>query len=498
MKINKTIILTVTLLTIIPIIGCSEEKTDPNAENTNIQSNKGVSEETTQVNYVEELSKEYNFDGYEFKVMVPATEGHMPDSGPALYMSEGLNGEVVNDAIFTRNQYIEDKLNININVFAHTPGGLGDTYNVAMNSIMANDYAFDLLIPHTLFGPEGLSLDGYLADWNQVDTINFHDKWWNQSAIEAFTIAGRELFAVSEFNLGNLGNTYGMFFNKDFVSKYGLEDPYQLVAEKKWTIDKMLEMTSSLYNDLNGNSKVDLEDQFGYSGSNTGVLLGFMYSSNITYLKTNEKGVPYYDFVNEKTNTLIDKIISLYYLDNRSYIYGNNEVDIFKVMQEGRLFLQADKIGEIIKLRDYDINLGILPYPLYDENQSNYLTYVDAWGGVLCLPINASAEELSRTGVILNALSYETMVSVKPKYYDIALKSRDARDEESSMMLDILYAGIIYDLGYIFCNNNVYTWLFTNNVNLKSNQFASGIASSEKSMNRYITNVYEKISSLDK
>ena len=478
--------------------GCGSEESDPAVENSGGSPDETVIEEMTEkYNYISELAKQYDFEGYEFKIMVPATEDHMPDSGPALYSSESLNGEIVNDILYTRNQYIEDNLNIKINVFAHSPGGLGDTYKSAANSILANDYAFDLLIPHTLFGPEQLAVEGYLAEWGNVNTVDFTDEWWDSDAIETFTVAGRELFAVSEFNFGNLGNTYGMFFNKKFIESHGLDNPYTLVKNKKWTIDKVLKMTSELYVDLNGDDKVDKEDQFGYSGSNTGVLLGFMYAANIKYMNTDTNGVPYYDFVNEKTNLLIDKMLGLYYNDNRSYIYGNNEIDIFTAMQEERLFLQADKIGEIIKLRDYDVEFGIIPYPLYDENQEKYLTYVDAWGGVLCLPINADDESLQRTGVILDALSYETMTSVKPKYYEIALKTKYARDDESSEMLDILYDGILFDLGYIFCSKLENIWMFCDNINSKTNNFTSKMASIEEKIDTYLSNVYDSITNLD-
>ena len=51
------------------------------------------------------------------------------------------------------------------------------------------------------------------------------------------------------------------------------------------------------------------------------------------------------------------------------------------------------------------------------------------------------------TGAVLEALSYESRQTVIPAYYEIALKGKYARDPESVEMLDLIFAGRIYDLG---------------------------------------------------
>ncbi|MCL2099378.1 MAG: hypothetical protein FWH24_02950 [Oscillospiraceae bacterium] len=449
--------------------------------------------------YIELLSSEYDFNGYEFKVMVPEGEAHMSDSGPAIYASEELIGEVVNDAIFNRNKKIESALNIVINVFVHAPGSIIETYHAVARDVKAGDRSFDIAIPHIIQNVDAMAAEGLLADWNHIASVDFTQPWWNKAAMDSFSMAKRNFFAVSEFNFGNYGNTYAMFFNKDFLQEYNLENPYDLVREKKWTVDKILEMTKDIYQDLNGNGTVDPEDLFGYSGSNTGVLLGFMYASEIVLFKTDDEGVPYIAFINEKTNNLINKITGLYYEDNRSYIYGNTEINIFKAMEENRMFLQADKISEIIKLRGAEIDFGILPYPLYDENQERYRTYVDAWGGVLCIPSNIYDDELDKIGVIVDALSYETMVNLKPAYYEIALKGKYARDEESGEMLDILYGGLIYDLSYAFNRGAHHNHLiFPSNVNeRRGSRFVSSMERIEPAIQSYLDDMHERISNLD-
>ena len=50
------------------------------------------------------------------------------------------------------------------------------------------------------------------------------------------------------------------------------------------------------------------------------------------------------------------------------------------------------------------------------------------------------------SGVITEALAYESRVYLKPAMYDNMLQTRSARDEESAAMLDIIFSTKTFDL----------------------------------------------------
>ena len=58
--------------------------------------------------------------------------------------------------------------------------------------------------------------------------------------------------------------------------------------------------------------------------------------------------------------------------------------------------------------------------------------------------------KIRKTGLILEALVYESRYTLLPAYYDINLKSKMARDEESSAMIDIILDSRLYDLGELY------------------------------------------------
>jgi len=96
-----------------------------------------------------------------------------------------------------------------------------------------------------------------------------------------------------------------------------------------------------------------------------------------------------------------------------------------------------------------EADFGILPYPKYDEAQKEYYNTVGSWHSVfMCVP--KVQENPDRTGILVEAIAYESMKTVTPAYYEIALKGKYTRDNESSDMLDIILATRCYDLGWYY------------------------------------------------
>ena len=79
--------------------------------------------------------------------------------------------------------------------------------------------------------------------------------------------------------------------------------------------------------------------------------------------------------------------------------------------------------------------------------------------------------------MILDALGAESKNVLTPAYYDIYLTGQTARDEESTVCLDIIFNNVTWDIG------NIYNW---NNIATFTQQLV-------RSYNRSFTSEYEKI-----
>ena len=63
---------------------------------------------------------------------------------------------------------------------------------------------------------------------------------------------------------------------------------------------------------------------------------------------------------------------------------------------------------------------------------------------MVSIPITA---DLAFSGHITEALAYESKYTLTPAFYDLTLRTKTARDDESEAMLDIIFNNKNYDLG---------------------------------------------------
>jgi hypothetical protein len=106
-------------------------------------------------------------------------------------------------------------------------------------------------------------------------------------------------------------------------------------------------------------------------------------------------------------------------------------------------------MNRVTLLRTMETDFGIIPPPKFDEAQENYHVSVDAWcTSAVSIPLTVPSIET--TGLILEALTFESRYTLLPAYYDINLKTKFARDDESKEMIDLILANRFYDLGDMY------------------------------------------------
>ena len=131
---------------------------------------------------------------------------------------------------------------------------------------------------------------------------------------------------------------------------------------------------------------------------------------------------------------------------------------VASMFNAGRVMFVTFALSDITDLREAEFEFGILPYPLYDESQTEYNNLISSiLVGSTSVPFNNTNTEL--TGVTLEALAYYSTSTLTPAYYDNALKTRYVRDEESGEMMDIIFATRVYDLGFIYDWGGAGSWV---------------------------------------
>ena len=179
-----TLYLLITLLAV-NAVGCgSEADTSVTAATTESAQSDTEPVDTTPVSLVEAK----DFDGREYRVITS------PNTGEAWALnevySEGANGDVLNDIIFERNRYLEEKFNISISVTNKS-----EYLPEVKTTVLANEDAYDLALA-PLVTAFNWSSAGYLTEISEVPYLDVSASWWSQNALTNNSINHNNYFLM--------------------------------------------------------------------------------------------------------------------------------------------------------------------------------------------------------------------------------------------------------------------------------------------------------------
>lgn len=355
------------------------------------------------------------------------------------------NGDVMNDAIYDRNRQTEEHLNIKL---AIETGKLADVTNGIINSVAAGDDAYQLANIHIVEGGANLVTGGNLLNLLTMDTLDFDNPWWNASFVDSLTIrsgAEDKLYLASGDMI--VPNARVIVMNKEMFSSLHPDAAlYEEIKDGKWTLDRMGELTKDVLFDLDGNGTMDAADRYAFGDlDNAGVGTSFLHGSGLSLIRVQNDGSLSFIYDDEKLLSMMEKLHESLY---REYAASKTVNISTAEFGEGHVLFGSQVLLKLQVLRDYDTDFGIIPFPKYDEAQKQY--YSSVWNGLLCVPITVSdADFCGHVMEVLNAASTDT---ISPAYYDTLLTSKFSRDEDSAVMLDLIFDGVIYDIGFCFDN----------------------------------------------
>jgi hypothetical protein len=95
-------------------------------------------------------------------------------------------------------------------------------------------------------------VNGLLANWDIMPYTDLSKPWWNKAASECFTLGRRQYGAVGDMCLSMYSKITANFSIPTYITLSGSENLYELVYNKKWTLEKMLQIGENYTKDLNG------------------------------------------------------------------------------------------------------------------------------------------------------------------------------------------------------------------------------------------------------
>ena len=412
--------------------------------------------------------------------------------------AEEINGDVLNDAVYKRNLALEERYGIEIvSVINDKPHTLIST------AAQSQSDEYDLALPQ-MMNISSITTSGYLYNFHELDYVDLSKPYWDSNFDKDMTLYGKLYAMVSDISLMTMIATRGIIFNRDLAKENNLADPYELVHNNEWTLDKMIEMSLAVSADLDGDQAFTDLDQYGMLTESS----NFQYlvvGCGVDLFTRDADGNPVAGFMNEKTISVIEKWRTIYKDETHAIAYedlkgtagaaaldGSNWNYGRKIFSNGQILFVQNGAGTFNQLVEFGMEeeYGILPNPKYDTAQEEYHHCPDPNTTVLVIP--STNQDYERLGILLEDMAYQSSQTILPSYYETVIKIRRAPVPEIAEMMDIIKNSISYHVGMIFDIDAASTISSAAN----SGNIASVFKIGEKRLNAQIKKIAEAIHSL--
>ena len=357
------------------------------------------------------------------------------------------DGDILNDALYNRDRKVEDRFGVKIVTVPMVADWPSTDFNNNLRaSIMAGDGAYDLIAGYAATIPDLIG-EGLFMNWNDMKYNDFSKPWWSSQMAEELNINGKCFMVTGDASVVLWKNMRCMLFNKRIASEHQTPDLYEMVKNGEWTLDNLISVTKDVYVDLDGDGTRSYGDLYGYLTDYATDVDNLKEAFEIKVTTKGEDGFPKLCFLNERTIGAVAKVEDFLY--NSGAALFDNEFcnSSSKYFSDGQGLIYAAILGDANKMRSMNDDFGIIPYPKYDSNQKEYhSTSLDAFTAFV---IPKDAKDPDMTSMVLEGLASESYKKVIPAFYDIALKTKGTRDDESSEMIDMIRDGLTFDFGYL-------------------------------------------------
>ncbi len=361
------------------------------------------------------------------------------------------SGDIVDQAVYARNLAVEERLKVKLDYLPNESTDWGGGYQgVILKSVLAGDQTYDIVSGPSFHIPT-LILDHAMLPLNDVKYMSLDEPWWSQGLIETTSVAGKLFFVTGDISLGMLKYIHCIFANKALAETYKLGDLNQLVFDGKWTLDKLAELASLAYVDVNGDGVADLkDDRFGMIFTDKYLMRGLYDALEMSYFEVDSSGSPAFNFGYQRTFDAYDKL--------QTMLNGNNAIQygsktgtsgndaVYSVFTSDRaLFVTGRFVDAETAYREMDSDFMLLPFPKWDEAQKQYKVTICGSESIFGLPINV--RNADQMGAVMEALAFESYKTVSPAYYERALKLKYSREsgDAASRMVDIIKEGAMFN-----------------------------------------------------
>ena len=449
-------------LSSISLFSCGDEKEKKQPDSSPVDSANTVD------GYTLELP-ELDGDGDTFDVFIAYSVANSDFKTP-----EEETGDSINDIMYQRNHEVMKRFNVEFT----TKDGYsnnGEGTPIIRSLIQSGDDTYEVFINVQHVGIP-LIYEDLFVEWNEnMPYANLSNPWWYQNVQRDLNYGNKIYVTAGAYNYHCLRGSGVLAFNKTMMDELELEYPYQMVKDGEWTVDKLIEYNKKAMKDLNGDGLFKTEDdRFGLAGWEYEMVPALFVGMGGEPVTKDENNLPTLNLNNERTFTVIDKMIEVFETGNGAFRNAVPEpyTKTVKMFREGRLMFHDTTLDQLPGLREMEDDFGAIPFPKLDAEQENYYSRTVNYSSLTYIPVTNNKLEI--TSAILEHMAFLSYRDLIPAFYDIILTVKTNRDYETEEMVDIVRQSAR------FMDENFFTTGSLNGIlNTKQNTLSSNYYSQE-------------------
>jgi len=419
------------------LVSCNGDPADP-TETTEVSDSipgtETVNAETLRADAKDNLPADFSMNGK--TVVISAQAGNIRQIDVDGYGEE--IGDVVYDAVYKRTRSVAERLKADIQVGEMKIGYKDYGAFLGQNVLAGDDFA--QIVSATSNASIGCGLNYIFHNLQDNKYLDFDQPWWWTEAMMEVTLDNKNVkYLIGDIQLSSYYFSGAMFFNKKLAADNGIseEEIYQTVLDRKWTYDTLREMAIKMYRDVDGDGAVSEADTLGMYLDTFEYVKFMEYGTDVRRYRRDENGYPVMDYDLERADRTFVKLNELLN-ETKGILYMKVYSRKYDRFVEGRSGFYGGLLGDAMSasIRVMEEPYGILPYPMLDEEQSEYETIIHPSGAFYAIPITCkNADEM---GAVLEAMCSESYRSVIEPFFETALKAKYSHDSQSGQCIDII------------------------------------------------------------
>lgn len=404
---------------------------------------------------------------------------------------EQASTDVLDMAVYTRNQSIESAYNCHITQYATHYSVMSDE----LKFFYFNEKKYDLAIMNAAAAVTA-ACSCLLQDVYTLDAIQTDHDTYDQGSIKQFTMNGKLYYLSGDMNISAIDGAATTIFNPDLFTKYDFvelcgntayDNLYEMVADGTWTVSAMLEMAEAATVDVQKDGKpisASNGDTVGYLSYSAAPMFYWYGCGARISAKDPDSGYPTLVFGAEGSNSqtlfnflfdnLNNKTEGNEWILNGGGGYRNGEFMSDQLLFTDIIAWDMRKVLSPQNKADY----GILPIPKYNEAQDRYYSLVYWPYGMVYLwsiPVMCNNKENAAFMFHLMAQYSHAPDGTMAAYFNSILPSDVGGNKGSLASLKIVRNSLVYDYFLLYNWGNFIQALIEGLDTASSNQYEASV-----------------------